>query len=491
MNVQRRNLLKALGLLGPAYYLSRPERRARAADPVIPTRILFFYTSHGTLLRQWMKPPAGASAATETNYDFGPILQPLAPFKKKMLVLEGLDMVSQYVDPITPDQGHIGGQTHALSAANRASSKTAGAISIDQFIAQKLNASSPVTTLPSLELSARVNPDITYYLTSWRGANSLVPALALPAQAYARVFPSGPPSSSPSQAQLDAAAAAARRKSVLDATLAEFAAVKKPLGAADRAKLDTHASLIRDLEKRLSLPSAPTTTCSVPDKATLTAAYQKECPNGTDLVRCLQDSVDSFNKLAVSALACDVTRVITYDMTQLDGSLFGVDDIHTFLHGMDDIFLYANDKWGTQVTDTAPQATDPASLDIAIKFYAGHAKILADLLGQLDAVIEPDGSTLLDHTMVLWCNEMGSPNHRHSFMNYVLAGGGAGGYLKTGRYLSFPRTTKPYNSNDWYPNAGLPHNNLFVSLANAMGLKDVTSFGNPNVCTGDLPQLRG
>ena len=490
MNIQRRNLLKALGLLGPAYYASRPARHARAASPAIPTRILFFYTSHGTLLRQWIKPPSGASVATETSYDFGPILQPLSAFKKKMLILEGLDMVSQYVDPISPDQGHIGGQTHALSANSRASSKTAGAISIDQFIAGRLNSPAPVTSLPSLELSARVNPDIANYLTSWRGAGSLVPAIPLPAQAYARVFPSGPGmSASPTTGD---AATAARKKSILDATLAEFAAVKKPLGAADRAKLDMHASLIRDLEQRLSLSTQPpAATCSVPDKASLTSTYLKDCPNGTDPVLCLQDSVDVFNRLAVSALACDATRVITYDMTQLDGSLFGVDDIHTFLHGMDDIFLYANDKWGTKVTDTAPAATDPASLDIANRFYAGHAKILNDLLSQLDAVIEPDGSTLLDHTLVLWCNEMGSPNHRHFFMNYVLAGGGATGYLKTGRYLSFPRTSKPYNGSDWYPNAGVPHNNLFVSLANAMGLNDVKTFGNPSICTGDLPQLRG
>jgi hypothetical protein len=74
-------------------------------------------------------------------------------------------------------------------------------------------------------------------------------------------------------------------------------------------------------------------------------------------------------------------------------------------------------------------------------------------------------------------------------MNYVLAGS-AGGFLKTGRYLNLPRTPNPPHG-DGYLNVGLPHNNLFVSLANAVGLTSVTTFGDSSVCTGALPQLRG
>jgi hypothetical protein len=35
---------------------------------------------------------------------------------------------------------------------------------------------------------------------------------------------------------------------------------------------------------------------------------------------------------------------------------------------------------------------------------------------------------------------------------------------------------------------GHPHNNLLVSLANAMGTTD-TTFGDPDHCTGPLPGL--
>jgi hypothetical protein len=484
MTFQRRNLLKALGLLGPAYFLPSARRHARAADPTIPTRILFFYTPHGTLFRQWIRPPAGASAPMETSFELGPILQPLQAFKSKLLLLEGLDMRSQYVDPINPTQGHIGGQTHALSAINRANANAAGGISIDQFISRGINSPAPLTAVPSLEMSARYNAGIAPYATSWTGSNALVPPMTTPASVYARLFPQG---AMPSQPSADAVAAALRKKSVLDATLAEFNAIKQPLSTTDKGKLDAHAALIRDLEGRSALTGV---ACAPPDQASITATFKKDCPGDAGSL-CIADAADAFTRLAVAAFACDITRVITLDVEQLDGSAVGVDDIHGFLHGMDDVFWYASERWGVNGgTPTAATAMDPKNIQMAIAYYALYAKMMANLLGLLDAIPEPDGSTLLDHTIVLWCGEIGSPNHRNFMMNYVIGGGG-GASFKTGRYLTFPRTLPPVNDADWYPNAGVPHNNLLVSLANAMGLSNVTTFGNPDTCTGALSQLRG
>jgi len=55
----------------------------------------------------------------------------------------------------------------------------------------------------------------------------------------------------------------------------------------------------------------------------------------------------------------------------------------------------------------------------------------------------------------------------------VIAGGG-GGALRSGRFVTYsPRQ---------------PHNNLLVSLANAMGT-NINTFGNPAYCTGPLSNL--
>ena len=56
---------------------------------------------------------------------------------------------------------------------------------------------------------------------------------------------------------------------------------------------------------------------------------------------------------------------------------------------------------------------------------------------------------------------------------YVLAGR-AGGRLAHGRFLSFE--------------GDVPHNNLLVSILNAVGIPDAT-FGNTDWCTGALPGL--
>lgn len=88
-------------------------------------------------------------------------------------------------------------------------------------------------------------------------------------------------------------------------------------------------------------------------------------------------------------------------------------------------------------------------------------------------VREPDGSSLLDNTLVLWCNEL-SRGAAHSTVDlpYVLAGR-AGGTLDTGRFLRF---------------GAVPHNNLLVSACNAMDVP-LTTFGRKEWCTGALKGL--
>ena len=94
-------------------------------------------------------------------------------------------------------------------------------------------------------------------------------------------------------------------------------------------------------------------------------------------------------------------------------------------------------------------------------------------MAKMKAVPEGDG-TMLDHTLILWCNELAIGNvHSRTDAPYVLAGG-AGGALRTGRFLSFA--------------GDVPHNNLLVSLMNIMGLPDQT-FGKPDWCTGPLTGL--
>jgi hypothetical protein len=118
--------------------------------------------------------------------------------------------------------------------------------------------------------------------------------------------------------------------------------------------------------------------------------------------------------------------------------------------------------------------TDPTSQGQLVQINTWYAQQFAYLLEGLDAVAESDGTTLLDNTMVVWVNELSKGNiHSHQPLPVVIAGSG-GGALRSGRLVTY----SPQQ----------PHNNLLVSLANAMGTK-ITTFGNPAYCTGALPNL--
>ena len=78
---------------------------------------------------------------------------------------------------------------------------------------------------------------------------------------------------------------------------------------------------------------------------------------------------------------------------------------------------------------------------------------------------------MLDHTTILWTNELGKGNsHTLENIPFVLLGGGLG--FRMGRSLKF---------------GGVSHNRLLMSLAHGFG-HHVSTFGNPNHC-GDGPLI--
>ena len=93
---------------------------------------------------------------------------------------------------------------------------------------------------------------------------------------------------------------------------------------------------------------------------------------------------------------------------------------------------------------------------------------LAALAGKINAIPEPGGNgTLLDHTTIIWTNELGKGNsHSHDDIPFVLLGGGLG--FGTGRALQFD---------------GEAHNRLWLALAHAFGHR-LGTFGNKELSAG-------
>ena len=96
-------------------------------------------------------------------------------------------------------------------------------------------------------------------------------------------------------------------------------------------------------------------------------------------------------------------------------------------------------------------------------------------VGDVAAIPDGDGFTLLDNTMVVVISELGVGwNHDGSNVPFLVAGGGAG------------RVNPGYYD---LRAAGLQHNRLLVSMANVMGVNDLESWGTWDDSTGPVPGL--
>jgi hypothetical protein len=116
---------------------------------------------------------------------------------------------------------------------------------------------------------------------------------------------------------------------------------------------------------------------------------------------------------------------------------------------------------------------DKGAHDKLVKIDRWYTEQVAYFIGKMDAVVEGNGKTMLDNSLVLFANGLGKGNnHTRANIPYVLAGS-AGGTVAQGKSFKFKNN----------------HNDLFVSVLNAMGLKDEKTFGDPKYCTGPLPAL--
>jgi hypothetical protein len=160
-------------------------------------------------------------------------------------------------------------------------------------------------------------------------------------------------------------------------------------------------------------------------------------------------------ELVVSSLAADFTRVATLQYTQSVGQprfkWLGIDE-------------------GQHELSHEPNTSEAAQEKLT-KINAWYAGEIAHLAKRLAETPEPGGDgSLLDHTTILWTNELGEGNsHSHADIPWVLIGNGLG--FTMGRAASF---------------AGVPHNRLLLALAHAMGHTELTRFGNSDYC-GDGP----
>ncbi|MDF2693218.1 MAG: Tat (twin-arginine translocation) pathway signal sequence domain protein [Labilithrix sp.] len=439
--IARRQFLATLGALGLSLPMAQVfrEREASAAEP--PLRLFIIQTPQGTVHPSWA-PRAGFDIAYP-----GSILAPLAPYKNKMIVIDGLDFKVAYEHGL-PVGGHECGMVTCLTGSRIRG--TDGGLpdseSVDQAIARHIGNGTKIRSVELLGWKQFSGTTAVNHISFGQGGTR-IPMERDPLALYQRLF--GDIASGASDQEV--ARAIARKRSVIDFLKGDASRLESRLVGPERAKLSAHLAALRDIETRLS----SVISCTKPAAPTN--------PGSLDSIELSEQLVKLHLDVMVQAFACDLTRVGSIvlnlpSMPWLDG--IGYADIHNdFAHNVD--------------------GSEPAR-QAMVKVHTWYSELIARFIGQLAAVPEGSG-TLLDHTLVVWINEIATGSHSLLRVPVVLIGG-AGGKLQMGRYLA---TRDPnadpllgHEVGDRLPLA-YPHNHFLTSLCRLFGLQ-VDGFGDPD-----------
>lgn len=452
----RRSFLAGAGaaaLLAPFahHFAGRGASRARAQDD-LPKRLLVIFSPNGTAWEEWT--PEGG----ETDFRLKRILAPLERHRDKLLILSGVDMLTTDAGP---GDGHQKGMGHILTGVELLPGDVAGGCdscppvswsggeSIDQAIAAHI-ATTVTRRRRSVQLGCRVSDaDNVWTRMSYRGASQPLPPENDPTAAFIDLF--GDASLDPGEVRRRLAL----QESVLDHNIADFERTRRVLSGADRERFDRHLGMVRDIERALSAPGAVGAACMRPDvPATIDFRSTDAYP---DVVR-LQ------SEIMAMAFACDLTRVGSIMWTNSVGNVpfpwLGFPDLHHDLSHEGD------------------SNADAIGKIIAINEW--YAQQYAYLLDQLAAIPEGDGGSVLDHTLVVWVNELGRGNsHSLRDIPFVLAGNVPGEMgapdWRMGRHVRY--------------DGDQTHNDLWTTVAQSFGLP-VDRWGDLRYSNGPLAGLR-
>ena len=454
LRFDRRRFLTALGLGGASFFLPslswwRGRRGpavgapAQAADPQ-PKRVVFFLTHHGTMYDRWAHHrgnPADQDWEYALDDDFSEILAPLAPRRDDLLIVDGLANLAAYGDRKGFNE-HTMAQLTLLTGAHYRGDDNGtlapGGPSIDQIIGQQIR--SGPAQFKTRNFTTGGNGTFLALGEDQKGS-----AESDPRQAFETLFGmSGGDSDDPR-----AEALRAGRASVLDFVGEEYDHVLPRLGADDRRKLSDHRDLIRDLEKRL----AQTPSCGDVEEPTSDSPHHKT------------SRLERFSELTAMALACDLTRVVTVEATQMNAPEFGAPATKDIHHD------YAHDSdWRKVERGEATEDWVRAAQGAMVNYNHRHAEDFRALIDAIDAVPEGGaGGSMLDNTVLVWLTELATGWHTFDRIPVVIAGN-LDGQLHTGRYVHYAqrhRLAGRYGGQG--PTVGPAHSQLLVSLAQAAG----------------------
>jgi hypothetical protein len=427
----RRELLSACGatLLVPAFL-----RQAFADRDGTRTRLVIVMQPNGT-----HQPAFWPDPVTRTS----PILEPIlanSALAAKTLVIKGvrnetLGLGNEH------DRGYSSLWT-GVPPIGTMEDCFGGGPSIDQMLKAALGPRTRFPTLNAGVLAADVAPKNGHRRSfSYFGPKQQVPTIVDPVRLYGALFPE----QGTNAGAVSAEQRLVMKRSVLDATARDLADLSARLGPNERRKLDAHATALREYEARLEAVVTGGAACAAPGApGVLDPSQEANVPL----------LADAMLDLVALALGCNLTQIVTFSLglcgAQWRYRWLGIDqDGHEELAHRDTL--------------------DGANVPVAQAMTAisrWFAERVARFAARLEATPEDDG-TVLDHSLVVWANEMGTGFHSLENLPLVVLGRASG------------RVTQNFVVDQGVQG----HHQLGTSVLRWMGV-DAEGFGDRPACGG-------
>ena len=392
-------------------------------------RLVIMFSPNGTIPKNFWPD------ATGTDFGLKKIMEPLAPFRDRMLVLNGLN------NRVRGDgDSHMRGMSCLLTGIELFPGNIQGGsdtpagwskgISIDQEIKNFLQGrESTRTRFGSLEFGVGVTDRADPWTRmSYAGPNQPVAPTDDPYQMYQKLY-----------GQLRDRDSLL---SILDVVRDDLKRVSKKISAEDQRLLKEHAEFVRQMELEFGQADGKALVNDPPK-------FEAGVTNRNDNVpRLSRMQID----LMVNSFVNDFARVGTLQYTKSVGQArMNWLDIKDGHHGL------------SHEPDKNEEAV--AKLTRINKWFAGELAYLAKRLAETP---EPGGEgTLLDNTTIVWTNELGKGNsHTLNNIPFLMIGNGLG--FRMGCSLNLK---------------GVAHNRLLMALAHGVGHR-VDTFGNKRLSQG-------
>ena len=356
-----------------------------------------------------------------------------------MQVLGGLDHVHATAGP---DGAGDHARANGTFLTGVRVKKTAGAdihagVSIDQVVANKVG---HLTRFASLELTCDAvrksgNCDSGYscayqHNLSWKSPTQPMAPEPNPRLLFERLFGEG----NVGQRKQNIAMRQAQQRSILDFVMEDARALQRQLGSRDVAKLDEYLTSVREIEKRIDRAEK---FKDVPDPGV---------PTPAGIPASFEEHMQLMYSMMLLAFQTDTTRIATFLLAG-DGNNRSYSDIG-IAEGHHHLSHHQNDK---------EMVEKVGEIDL------WYMKQFAWFLKKMEETKDLDGNSLLHNSMIVYgCGNSDGNRHTHHNLPIVLAGNG-GGTLETGRYVKA---------------GGQPMSNLFLTMADRMGVKNLERFGD-------------